>query len=212
MNIFEIERDQFAALAARGGSGSVVFGLISEHDFVRARPVVAGLEDYDDYADWLDAREGFQMAHSLAGVDAAPVLVEFEAFLRWCRQTESAPSVAALDRLAVLAHAFAGSRRPAVFARVDEREFAQYSQAVPALQVARDSVDWRERRARTRSRAAGLGLHVEEMPVRMEAFVGWCDCLGQAASESALDRYAQLLLEELTTEATAAVVNHVLLR
>ncbi len=210
MKTFEIERDQFAAPAVRGEADPVVFGLISERDFVRARPVVAGLEDYDDYADWLDAREGFQMAHSLAGVDAAPVLVEFEAFLRWCALTESEPSETALDKLATLARAFAGPRQPAVFARVSEGEFAQYSQAVPALQAARDSAEWRERRARARACGAGLGLQVEEMPVRMEAFVGWCGCLGQAASESALDRYAELLLEELTTEATAGVVNHVL--
>ena len=210
MNIFEIERDRFAAPAGWAEANPVAFGLLSERDFVRARSVVPGLGDYDDYADWLDAREGFQMAHSLAGVDVAPVVVEIEAFLRWCALTESAPSEAALDKLAALAHAFTGPLQPAVFARVSEREFAQYSRVVPALKAARDPAEWRERRARVRATAAGLGLQVEEMPVRIAPFVSWCSCLGQAASVTALDRYALLLLEELTTDAIVTVVNHVL--
>jgi hypothetical protein len=175
-------------------------GLVLARDFERAQAEVVDLADYINYDDWLDSREGLQIGNSMAGVDAAIVCVSLSSFLEWRGLTGASSDQRALDAFAALSLAMRTSHSPKVLAAVSEFDFAVRPLEVAAFAGGRDYRGWLRRRQAMRAKAAAAGLDVEELPVRLGAFLDWCACLGQSACEAALDRYAELLLEYLTSD------------
>ena len=90
-----------------------------------------------------------------------------------------------------------------MLAVVSEFDFATHSGLIAAFAGRGGYRGWLRRRQSTRAKIEAIGGRIEELPVRVGAFVEWCSCLRQSASEVALDRYAQLLLEHLASETAA---------
>ncbi len=186
-----------------GGKSQVmtaVIGVVAEREFESARASISGVADYLNYWDWFDAREGLQIGLSLAGVDAATVCVGVSSFLQWRDLTGASSDERALDAFAALASTVRGEDALRVVAVVSAFDFATHPLQVAAFAGRRDYRGGARHRRATRAKAIAAGLHVEEMPVRLGGFAQWCACLRQSASEAALDRYAQLLLEHLTSD------------
>lgn len=181
-----------------GSRSAVVVGLFDACEFEPARAEIAGLADYFDYEDWLDAREGLQIGLAMIGIDATLIKVEFDHFLEWSRLTETAPSEGALDQFAALAQAARSGAISATFAVIAEFDFQSHPGALAALAGGRDYRRWSRYRRSRRTKLEALGRRVEQMPVRVDRILDWCACIGQPASETALDHYAQLTLERLT--------------
>jgi hypothetical protein len=205
--LVDLERGRFAAASRKPEDDPRVTGVFAECEFELARSSMVDLDARQDYADWLDLREGAQMALSLAGESTATVMIEARPFLRWCALTGCLPSGDSLDRFATLAWALQNAREISVFARVSRSDFSKYSEQILAFRGADDFPGWERRRSNARARAAGAGSRVEEMPVRIADFAEWCDCVGLAISEHVLDEYASLLVEELASAAIAPSVN-----
>jgi hypothetical protein len=179
-------------------------GLFAEREFARARAEIADLASYRDYDDWLDSRQGRQIGLAMAGVGAATVCVGLSSFLEWRALTGAAADEDALDGFAGAALAMRYSRTSLVLAVISEFDFARFSGAVEALAGHGEYRGWLRHRRAMRAHAIAAGLRVDDLPVGVASFVEWCACLRQSASEAALDRYAQLRLEHLTSEPTAA--------
>jgi hypothetical protein len=175
-------------------------GIFPEREFARARAEIADLAGYLDYDDWLDSREGLQIGLDMAGVDATIVGVSLSSFLEWRDLTGASSDQRALDAFAWAALAIRNSTESQVFAVVHEFDFLKYFRTISAFAGHGEYRSWLRHRQAMRAEAITADLRVEELPVHVASFVEWCACLGQSASEAALDRYAQLLFEHLTSD------------
>lgn len=174
-------------------------GLLVDGDFPRARDAAPFLADYLDFDDWLDRCEGLQIGLAMAGVEATIVPVRLEQFLEWIRLTRRPLDERALDSFATLALANRDAAASNAMAVVNELDFVANSRRVSAFADYGDCLDWRRHREALRRQLEASGARVEMLPICVDGFVDWCACLGQDTSEAALDRYAQLVLEHLTT-------------
>jgi hypothetical protein len=199
MNISKTEPKNVAVFDCGTGARKPAIGLVCQAEFAAAQGAIADLTGYCDYEDWLDTRQGFQMGLAMAGVDVTPVFVGLSSFLKWCALTGIESTERALDEFAGVAMAARSSSGLRVFGEFREIDFAR---GVPGDTFADDG-DSREQvhaRRATRADAAFAGSQVQTLPVRRDGFVDWCICIGLRPSAAALDRYAQLLLEELTDD------------
>jgi hypothetical protein len=204
MSVFEPEPKMSAFVDRKTRAQSAVIGLVAEREFERARIAIAELAAYPSYRDWLDAREGLQIGLSMAGVDAATVCVSLSSFLQWRGLAGASSDERALDAFAALASTVRGADALRVVAVVGAFDFATHPDEVAAFAGRRDYRAWLRHRWAILAQAIADGQHVEELPIRLERFGQWCACVGQSASEAALDRYAQLLLEHLTSEVSGS--------
>jgi hypothetical protein len=204
MSIFRADPNYSALVDRNSQVKTVAIGFLPEREFERARASISDLADYRNYWDWLDSREGLQIGLSMAGVDAPTVCVGLSSFLEWRGLTGASSDERALDAFAALALTVRNSRASKVLAVVSEFDFATHSLEVAAFAGRRDYQGWARHRRAMRAKAIAAGLRVEELPVRVGGFVEWCACLRQEASEAALDCYAQLLLEYLTSDASGS--------
>jgi hypothetical protein len=173
---------------------SAIIALIAEVEFARARSFIPDLRLHRDYADWRDSREAVQVGLAMAGVDAKLALVALTPFLAWRRLTGTPASEGGLDFFASKLLAFRTPPEPIVFGMVDELDFATHSPAIRSLLQADDHGQWRRGREAIRRELALSGRRVEELPIRLDNFILWRACVGDAPSSS-IDRYAHLLLE-----------------
>lgn len=187
----------FPPIDAASTGESMTIGLIGPEEFEQGRSIIAGLEAYSSFLDWLDCREGLQIGLSLAGVDATLMRVQLAGFVLWCDMTGCVPSLRSLDAFAAFIEALRRAPPPAVVARIEAPQFAAHRGQLAAFDGERDYAAWTSRRRGIRERADAAGLRVVEQPVRIDKFLEWCACVGEARSEAALDNYAALLLEYL---------------
>ena len=200
MSMFELQGINTDFVDRRSPNGVAVIGRVGEDDFERARAEMPDVAAYVDYDDWLDALDGLQIGLSMAGVDATAVCVDLSAFLQWRELTGASCDQNALDAFAGLSLTMRGSRAAKVFAVVGAFDFAIHPTEAAALAEGRDYRGWLRRRGQARAMAVAAGRQVAELPVRLEGFREWRACVGQGACEAALDRYAELLLEHLTSD------------
>jgi len=179
--------------------GPAVIGLVDGDEFDHAQAAIPGLAGYFDYDDWLDRREGLQIGLDMVGVQTTIVRIDLTSFLEWKRLTGAGADESALDAFAAVTLAMRTASVSKVLATISKSNFAQHSASLVAIAHGRDYGRWSRYRQALRVKIEALGGRVEQLPVRMPDFLAWCACLGQAASEEALDRYAQLTLERLTT-------------
>jgi hypothetical protein len=203
MSIFELDSPPPAVIACKSQIETVAIGIVAETEFHRARSAISDLAHCCDYNDWLDAREGLQMGLAMAGVEARIVPVSLSSFLEWSRLSGRAPDERALDAFASLASGARNSSDLRVFAVVGELDFARHCSAINGLAAHGEYQRWLRHRRATKADAIAADLRVAELPIRLDGFLAWCACLGQTGSEAALDRYAQLLLEDLTRDLAA---------
>ena len=111
MSVLEPHQKLISTVDAAPTSESVTFGLIGPEEFDEARSVVAGLEAYPSFSDWLDCREGLQIGLSLAGVEAALIRVRLAGFALWCDLTGRSPSLRSLDAFAAFVETLRPRRR-----------------------------------------------------------------------------------------------------
>lgn len=199
MGISDLEPETAALVGNEARVRSRAIGLVVDDEFGHARDVIPFLADYLDFDDWLDRCEGLQIGLAMAGVDATIVPVRLGRFLEWVRLTRRPLDERALDRFATLALAIRNASASNAMAVVGELDFVAYSRRVAAFGDYGDSRHWQRHREALRWKLEASGVRVETLPICIDAFVDWCACLGQDASEAALDRYAQLVLEHLTT-------------
>jgi hypothetical protein len=83
-------------------SNRIVAAELSERQYALARLAVPALQEFHDYADWLDFREGSLFGLSVAGFHVDMVAIDLPSFVSWCRRTSTPPSVGALDEFAGL--------------------------------------------------------------------------------------------------------------
>jgi hypothetical protein len=181
----------------QSGLHTAAIAVISEEEFAWAQVVIPELAAYSDYQDWLDCREGFQIGLSASGVDVKMVSVVLSPFLAWCRLTGAAAGERVLDTFAAILLLLRRPPVPHALALVRRDEFETYAGVVGAFAPHADFEAWARHRAAAQKRIAELGGKTESLPVRISDFVEWGKCLGQQTSESALDRYAALVLEFL---------------
>jgi hypothetical protein len=200
-------REDFTARTPRALVDFFVFGIFPEPEFELARSAMIDLDPRLDYADWIDLREGGQIALSWAGANVATIAIAAQPFLRWCRLNRRAPSETSLDAFAAIVQALQDEREIAVLARVNEADFSRSMHAVSAFADAGDFSLWSQRRGEARARAEREGRRIEEMSIDLDDFEAWRACIGETGDERAIDAYARLLLEELAIEATTNRVN-----
>ncbi|MFZ1961987.1 MAG: hypothetical protein WAU78_00700 [Roseiarcus sp.] len=201
MRDFDLIPTNAALVESEAQVPSSAIGLFAKSDFAQARAELADLASYADYDDWLDSREGLQIGLAMAGVDATTVCVSLSSFLEWRDLTGATSDQRVLDTFARMALAMRNSTGSRVFAVVHEFDFSKYFRAINAFAEHGEYRSWLRHRQAIRAKTIAADLRVEELPVRVASFVEWCACLGQSPSEAALDRYAQLLLEHLTSDA-----------
>jgi hypothetical protein len=173
-------------------------GVFAAADFARARNLVDDVSAFADHADWLDAREGLHMALFMSGVDLPIVNVDLRSFVRWCDISRALRNTASLDEFAALTVDYRCGRLPRVLAAIDEFDFSHFNCRIEALADYGDFSTWTVHRNRVRANATTAG-NVHELRVPLSEFVDWCACLALGESEPALDRFAQLTLEELVS-------------
>ena len=200
MNDFDLDPGIPTFVDSQSKAETAVIALIAEEEFAWAQVVIPDLADHFGYEDWLDCREGSQLGLSMAGVDVKMVPVVLSPFLAWCRLTETSPSERALDAFASIILILRNPPEPSVIAVVRQREFEEHSREVVAFARHVDYQRWIRHRELMRARVAASGARIEELPIRVGDFVEWGKCLGENMSESMLDRYAQLVLEHLTSD------------
>ncbi len=200
MSLFDLHRKNSALFARQTQVETSVIGLVERREFEQARAAIPELAGYADYSDWLDSREGLQIGLSMAGDDAVTACVSLSSFLEWRDLTGASSDLPALDAFAALAFAVRKTRVSKVLAFVSATDFATHALEVAAFAGHSDYHGWMRHRQAARADALAAGLRVEELPVRVGGFVEWCACLRQRACEGALDRYARLLLEHLTSD------------
>jgi len=79
------------------GEAVIVLAQLRQEDFQLARFAIKGVERYQDYGDWLDARLGFIFGLQISGLTVETVDVEVLVFLTWCRTRRIAPNERLLD-------------------------------------------------------------------------------------------------------------------
>jgi hypothetical protein len=199
MRIFDAEPRSPVFVHRASRIETAVIGLVPESEFERARAAMPDLAGYFDYDEWLDCREGLQIGLAMAGVDATIVPISFAPFQEWSRLTGARLDERALDAFAALALAMRNASIFRVLAFVSELDFATHCRLVAAFAGRGDYRTWLRHRQAVRGKIEALGGRVEEFPVGVAGFVDWCACRGQNTSEATLDRYAQLMLEHLTS-------------
>lgn len=199
MRISDLESESAAPIGSEGRVRGRAIGLVVEDEFGRARDAMPFLSGYFDFEGWLDRCEGLQIGLAMAGVDAAVVPVRLGKFLEWSRLTRTRLEEQALDDFATLALAMRDASVTSVMAVVSELEFATHSRRVAAFTDYGDCRQWLRHRKALQWKREANGGRVELLPICLDAFLDWCACLRQDASEAALDRYALLSLEQLTT-------------
>jgi hypothetical protein len=177
-----------------------VVSVISEKEFAWAQVVIPDLSSYLSYQDWLDSREGFQIGLAMAGVDVKMISVPLSPFLVWCRLTGTPPAERTLDAFAAMLLILRRPPAPAALAIVRRREFEAYARTVEAFAPHVDYEHWTRHRAALQNAAAEAGARIEPLPVHVDDFIEWGQCLHERTSEAMLDRYAALILEFLTDE------------
>ena len=199
MNMFEIEPKSLAPPPGRSPRDCAVIGLVEFPQFSQAQAAIAGLSDCSDYDDWLDRREGLQIGLAMTGVNAAIVRVDLASFLEWRSLTGAAFGECALDAFAALALAVRAGAITRTLATISESDFAIHAPALATVAGKRSYARWLRYRSTRRVKWEALGARIAQLPVRVDAFLAWCGCLEQPATEEMLDRYAQLTLERLAT-------------
>ena len=179
--------------------GAVVIGLVDGGEFEHAQAAIPSLAGYLDYDDWLDRQEGLQLGWDMVGVEATIVCINLASFLEWRRLVGAGADEGALNSFAAVALAMRTASVSRVLAAISEADFTRHSASTFVIAGGRDYGRWSRYRRALRVKIETLGGRAEQLPVRIEDFLAWCACLGQATSEDALDRYAQLTLERLTT-------------
>lgn len=185
-------------LASPPPGDCAVIGLVESPQFGAAQAAMAGLSDCRDYEDWLDRREGLQIGLAMTGVEAAIVRVDLASFLEWASLAGAPLGECALDAFAALALAARAGAISMTLATICEPDFTAHAPALAGVTGQRDYARWTQYRQTRRVKWEALGARIAQLPVRVGDFLAWCACLGQAASEETLDRYAQLTLERLT--------------
>ena len=180
-------------------SSAAVIGLVDGGEFEGAQAAIPSLSAYVDYDDWLDRQEGLQIGLGMAGFETTMVRVDLASFLEWRRLTRADPAEDALDAFAAVTIAMRTASISKVLAVISRSDFARHSASLVAIAGGRDYERWSRHRRALQVKTEMLGVRVEQLPVRVEDVLAWCACLGEAPSEEALDRYAQLTLERLTT-------------
>ncbi|HEY1944630.1 MAG TPA: hypothetical protein VGH40_21150 [Roseiarcus sp.] len=164
-----------------------------------ARSSMIDVDAEFDYDDWIDLRMGAEVGLSWAGADTVRTPVSASSFLRWCQLSGQTPSEPSLDAFAAIAWTLENRGEIAVFACVSEEDFSYFQHAISAFAEARDFARWSELRDEARLLAQREGKRVEEMPIVVADFEAWRACVGEWSGEHALDAYARLRLEQLTT-------------
>jgi hypothetical protein len=205
--VVDSQREDFTVRTPRALDDRFVFGTFAEPEFDLARSAMTDLDPRLDYADWIDLREGGQIALSWAGANVVSVPIAAHPFLRWCLLNGRAPSETSLDAFAAIVQAIQDEQEIAVFARVSEADFSRCMHAVQAFADAGDISLWSRRRSEARARAEREGRRIEEMSIYPDDFEEWRACIGETGEERAIDAYARLLLEELAIEAMTDLVN-----
>jgi len=172
---------------------SAVLGLIDEEEFAWAQTVVPDLNEYLDFDDWLDSREGFQIGLAMAGIDAKIERLSLRLFLTWCRLSGSAPSERTLDVFAAMRAAF--REAPAAIAVIRRGDFELHGAYVAALAPYNNYEAWLRHRETERRSACPA---VKDFPIHLGDFIAWTRCLGESTSEASLDAYASLVAEYIT--------------
>jgi len=170
-------------------------GIVAEQEFEAARRIIPALTGYSDYRDWLDAREGFALGLSAAGVERSLISVDLSSFAAWCGMTGEPCDETALDAFAAITLTVRRSGAWRAFAVLSAVDFRAYC-AVAGLEP-NSRRGWLRHRRTEKAAAARAACVVVETPVRIENFLDWCESLQQAPCDSSLDRYARLLLEAL---------------
>jgi hypothetical protein len=193
MGSSDLQSEDAAPVGSAMRLRSRAIGLLVDEEFDHLRDTTTFLADDLDFDGSLDRCEGLQIGLAMAGVDATIVPIRPGRFLEWVRLMRRPLVERALDEFAALALALRSASVTAVMADV------AYSGRIAAFSVYGESRRWlRHRRAFHTKLEANSG-RVETLPIRVEAFIDWCACLRQDTSEAALDRYALLELERLTT-------------
>jgi hypothetical protein len=182
---------------SRSKKETAVIAMIHEREFSWAQVAVPDLAGYLAYDDWLDNREGFQFGLAIAGVEARMVSIALQPFLAWCRLTRTLPSEGSLDSFASMVSLLRTPPEAAVMAVVRRPEFENYVGDIDAFAAHPDFEHWSRHRETVRSELAALRHRVEELPVRVDDFVSWTQCVSESTSAASMDQYATLLLEYL---------------
>lgn len=207
------ENDPFNLLEAARRSASVVaksapaeraapatrlppsaIGVVAERDFERARELLPSLSEYSDYWDWRDEREGLWMGLALAGSPVQMVLISLASLAAWRALAADAQGEEGLDALAATIVALRASPSAyRVFAVVSAAEFAAHPRCAAAVAGTGDYSDWLRRRRLAKSRASATGQSVQEVAVRLKAFLAWRQSNNRKVCEEELDCYASTL-------------------
>lgn len=89
----------------------IVAADLDERQYALARFAGPEFQQFQDYEDWLDFREGSLWGLRMAGIEVEMVAVDLVAFLSWCRTAAKSPAIATLDEFAALTKALAAGRR-----------------------------------------------------------------------------------------------------
>jgi hypothetical protein len=92
-------------------SDCIVAALLDEREYALARFAAPEFQQFQDYEDWLDFREGSLAGLRMAGFEIEMVAIDLVAFMSWCRTAAKAPTIAVLDEFAVLTAARARGQR-----------------------------------------------------------------------------------------------------
>lgn len=92
-------------------SDCMVAADLDERQYALARFAAPEFQQFQDYEDWLDFREGSLCGLRMAGIDVEMVAVDLVAFMSWCRTAAKSPAIATLDEFAALTRARAAGRR-----------------------------------------------------------------------------------------------------
>ena len=199
MGSFDLNSEDAAFFGSATRLSNRAIGLLVDDEFDPARYETAFLAANLDFDGSLDRCEGLQIGLAMAGVDATIVPIRTGRFQEWVRLTRRPLDERTLDAFATLALAMRDASVTAVMAEIDEMDFVAHSPWIAAFSSYGESRRWRRHRRATRAKLEASGARVETLPIRVDAFVDWCACLRQDTSEAALDRYALLTLERLTT-------------
>lgn len=199
MGSSDLESEDAAPVGSAMRLRSRAIGLLVDDEFDHVRDATTFLANDLDFDGSLDRCEGLQIGLAMAGVDATIVPIRPGRFLEWVRLTRRPLVERALDEFAALALAMRSASVTAVMADVDEMDFLAHSGRVAAFSGYGESRRWLRHRRAFHAKLEANGGRVETLPIRVEAFIDWCACLRQDTSEAALDRYALLALERLTT-------------
>jgi hypothetical protein len=198
MSMSEFVPVDVPASPAGASASPIVIGLVEGWQFAGAQAAIPALADYFDYDDWLDRQEGLQIGLDMAGFAATIVRVDLASFLEWRILIDASADEATLDDFAAVALAMRAGAVAKVLATISEADFEEHATALDAVVAGRDYARWSRYRRSAAVKSEMLGGRVERLGVRIDDFLDWCACVGEAPREASLDHYALLTLERLT--------------